>query len=546
MKKKSVMFLLGVILTMTLALTACGDKTEEAIQQKDTEDTEEVSEEGGLEGDFSIAASDTDETEEPAGIQPLHILTGTAYEQHWSDYYLEVLASVSYPIIQLDEDCTGKYPQMARALIDLSDERKETILADYESMIEQSAIQIQEMGEDYFQMYENSEAAVIRRADSNIVSILMEGYYYGGGVHGMGYSTGYTYDAKTGQRLSLMDVVNDVSKLTSYAENELAKYYEAEMFFEGYDLSSYFSEYLDYVAWVLDYNGLTIFFNPYDIAPYAAGSQVVTLSFAEYPDLVKTEYQEIPENYGIQLSEYNPFYYDVDGDGVKDEVSIWGNISEYDRIDKHVILIDDRRFEVEADGYDTDPLFIHTADGSNYLYVQDTSDNDYRMLSIYRFTADGAVECTGVLNNTGWFTQPVEGDNYWGLEAVLTDPAQFRLESRTDTLSTLTGYRDYQISSNGVPVSDVTWYTHFSECYLTLKQALDVDVIDENTGEKTGTMTLNPGTEVLYYRTDDATFADLQLDDGTVVRVVISAESWPRTINGIDIEHIFDGMMFAG
>lgn len=549
MKKRLTVFLFGTICTFSLVLSACGKKSEETIQEEPPVSSENIeqAEETELPTQTPLPEEPVEEADTHTGIHPLHIMTGGSYDSYWDETINKNMANITYPTIWLEDCCAREYPELAQALTGLSADRKKDIIAEFDYLIEQSAIQLQETGEEYFQAYESSEIASVRRADANIVSILMECYYYGGGVHGMPYDWGYTYDAKTGQELSLSDVVNDISVLPQLIQTELDKYYEPEIFFEDMDLNSYFSEYLDSVSWVLDSTGLTFIFNPYDLAPYAAGSQAVTLSFAEYPNLVKSEYQQVPKKYAVDLPVTDSFYYDVDGDGTKDELAVFGIWDEYgDRINKHCIIIDGRRFEVETDSYELDPYLIHMAGDQNYLYIQDSTDNDYRYLNVYKFTPDGAVEYVGLLDNAGWYSEHIETDEYMWLQHVLTDPDQFRLEGRTDVLSTLMGYKHYQISDNGMPVTEDRWFTHTSEVDLTLLQTLDVDVVDDATGEKTGTMTLQAGTEVVYYRTDDRTFADLKLSDGTVVRVMINMDGWPRTVGEMEIESVFEGMMFAG
>jgi hypothetical protein len=39
---------------------------------------------------------------------------------------------------------------------------------------------------------------------------------------------------------------------------------------------------------------------------------------------------------------------------------------------------------------------------------------------------------------------------------------------------------------------------------------------------------------------------DLKLDDGSIVRIEIDDSDYPHTVNGIDIEEAFEGIMFAG
>jgi hypothetical protein len=60
-------------------------------------------------------------------------------------------------------------------------------------------------------------------------------------------------------------------------------------------------------------------------------------------------------------------------------------------------------------------------------------------------------------------------------------------------------------------------------------------------------MTIPAGTQLRMLRTDAESIVDLELvDNGRIARVEVNKESWPQTIDGIDIEEIFDGIMFVG
>ena len=47
-------------------------------------------------------------------------------------------------------------------------------------------------------------------------------------------------------------------------------------------------------------------------------------------------------------------------------------------------------------------------------------------------------------------------------------------------------------------------------------------------------------------RTDNISVVDLSMEDGRIVRVEVSKDQYPYTVDGKEIEEVFDGMMFAG
>lgn len=48
------------------------------------------------------------------------------------------------------------------------------------------------------------------------------------------------------------------------------------------------------------------------------------------------------------------------------------------------------------------------------------------------------------------------------------------------------------------------------------------------------------------YRKSGESMADLMLSDGRIARVFSQREEWYLTVDGVDIEEIFDGMIFGG
>ena len=80
---------------------------------------------------------------------------------------------------------------------------------------------------------------------------------------------------------------------------------------------------------------------------------------------------------------------------------------------------------------------------------------------------------------------------------------------------------------------------------LTSKIDVEGKSVDEsgNVGDKT---TIPANSNCKLYRSDNETYVDLKLDDGSIVRIEIDDSDYPHTVNGIDIEEAFEGIMFAG
>lgn len=69
------------------------------------------------------------------------------------------------------------------------------------------------------------------------------------------------------------------------------------------------------VQWFLTNDGVTIWFNQYDIAPYAAGPVTVEIPFEKQGDLFEKQYETTKTSYVKELPEYGTVEADVNGDG---------------------------------------------------------------------------------------------------------------------------------------------------------------------------------------------------------------------------------------
>lgn len=154
--------------------------------------------------------------------------------------------------------------------------------------------------------YEMDSAVLVKRADERVVSYVREDFSQLGGAHPSTYFTGKNYDAKTGEELSLKDVVSNYDGVYQYVLDELAQrekedgnencYFDGyedtvkEMFYgasdtgstdtaEGSEESGLYPDMQAEVQWYLEDDGLTVIFNDYDIAPYAYGPSVVKIPF---------------------------------------------------------------------------------------------------------------------------------------------------------------------------------------------------------------------------------------------------------------------------
>lgn len=460
--------------------------------------------------------------DEPIEMEVLHLMSGSKFEYVWDEERRETIASSEYSMIEIDECCMEKYPKVGPVLNALN----QAIAAETEEAYDDVRMRAES---DSTAVFGLKQDLCVRRADSMVLSLVDRTVYYENGINVKSDNRGISLDAKTGRILELQEVVTDINVLPELVKKQIEKYEIGNM-----DVDGYFSG--GQVSWVLDYHGITFFL------PLSSDTVTATLSFDEFPDVVKNAYKRVPDSYGVELSLDDIFYYDLDCDGQMDEFSVSGIMNiDYYTYEKQRIIWNENRYELESYSYDIDPVFIHSAAGKNFLYIKNTGDSDWQTINIFSFE-NGALYNKGTVN-FGWHTVTKDDETR---EKILTDPDEFTLDTRTDMLSTVNGYKKFCVSSSGIPATAQQWYDLERIYELTIKYPVKGILVDENTGAELGEKILQAGDMVLYYRTDNETFADLKLKDGSVVRFMIDNSDWPRKVNGMDIEQVFEGMMFAG
>lgn len=127
--------------------------------------------------------------------------------------------------------------------------------------------------------------------DGKYFSVLMSGYDYQGGAHGMPYRETMTFDAKTGQKLTAAKLFGTTkAKLNSKVRNLYLKKYDKEGVEAGFhtglvegksdrDVLKENLAPIDFNNAFYVKNGKAVFYaNPYDLGPYAAGFIEVSAS----------------------------------------------------------------------------------------------------------------------------------------------------------------------------------------------------------------------------------------------------------------------------
>jgi len=385
---------------------------------------------------------------------------------------------------------------------------------------------------DSFAYGESMSTVDVCRADDAVVSLLDFDYTYLGGVHPNYVYMSNNFDPATGDKLSISDVLQDGQEthLAELIEADLLSRFEEDVFFS--DISDAVEEVMGMAGlnFTLGYDSLTVYFSPYELAPYAYGGMVIDLPYADYPELVKDEYRETTvEDYitkvrsedTIRLRDGRMIFYTRNWDG-------------YNSIESITFTEDGKEQQFDVYAFAT-VMYVAYIGDKTYLYLDDERDNAAHFLQCIDISgakyAEAEDEITG-----GFYSTPYN-----------PDCVQLCTYSVMMSTSQVWQYRLVTPDGQIVPF-DGTYYFIATDLdrKLTLKQDLTVEYREEFMGESEE-IDLAAGNELYFYATDNETYVDFLLEGrGGYVRLYVNPEEWPQTIDGTDIEELFDGILFAG
>ena len=174
--------------------------------------------------------------------------------------------------------------------------------ANSENLLQYARNHLTDVGAEFFYSFSNYQEVGVGRHDTRVVSLMVLSSVYSGGAHPNAVQTAWNLDLEEKRPLRLEDVIYPE---TGVLLGELVKQSLDEKF-AALGEGALYEDYGDAVAesfsgeamtpyWYFNDQGLVIFFNQYELGPYAAG-------------IIKTEFA-YPELEGILREEFFPGHY---------------------------------------------------------------------------------------------------------------------------------------------------------------------------------------------------------------------------------------------
>lgn len=466
------------------------------------------------------------------------VMVGDTDLEEWHEN--NVITRVAWQKLMLSEECSKMYPNLSDAFTEYNEESNseaKALMYDLEPFAEEMD------GEEYNPVYCGAEAKLYpQRADSYIVSLLEGVEKYTGGIHPDYFWHGINYNTETGEKVLLTDVLKDTTDLPSILEKKITEKYPDVAF---NNLEDTFSQYKpEEFTWTIDYQGITFWFSPYEIAAYAVGTLSARIWFDELPELFNEKYTESLENYVITLPMGLDIEFDlVQNDGKKDSIYTEKTLDEYGSYNMLSVTVNSKTSVDEINSaYDFDVYLAHLGD-KNYIYSDSNSDNDYHMFCTWDINGNTPKitdELYGTEVDYEFIEEGIEEGTVY--KQAFNNPEYLRLEKRFEILGTRGGTANFRVdkASGKLEMTDDAYTFNYGHEVKTTR-ALEAELLPDM--EKTE---IPSGAMLLPYQTDGETFVDLKTEDEKIVRLQIEVSEWPVKVNGIPEDECFENLLYAG
>ena len=271
---KKIIFLITSILTAAMILSACSN-----LEVKNSDEKGETPEEKDV---FNVETEKEDkevpeETPSTAGLPHKYTIETLNEEITASDGTLLATYDYSYPVFECNDGDDAEY-------IGTINEMFKNNALEHISYPELDLEYLEEAYNDaqndgyWFNPYGYSYSFDIHTDAKGILSVTENLYFYTGGAHGGMLRDSHTFDVVNGKELSLSDLLYGSNEEITNAFTE--KFLEVEdMFFD--DPSVVVPEELPNAQYFVDAEGVTAYFQQYQVGPYAVGFVSATISDKE-------------------------------------------------------------------------------------------------------------------------------------------------------------------------------------------------------------------------------------------------------------------------
>lgn len=385
---------------------------------------------------------DSSQPEVPSDEKPMLLTLDRKdlYEYKWMEDDTLTLVECDFSALLLCEDDAKRYPELAQLLKDNAAAQEGYIKGEHD-MLAELADEMYSYNPEGFMPLVSKRDVQVRRADSTVLSYLVDSYYYNGIFESRDFS-GVNYDTKTAKMLSFPDVVTDIEGFAKVAQDKLFDSVGKGVFASENAVTDYFEMYShDYVCWNVDYNGVTVYFTAGELASEEVGAFNVTVTFDEHPEFFNKKYMSVPDSYIVSMPMKFGFSSDLNGDGKCEAISVYDSYNyenEYNA--KAEIFVNDASCSEDFWGYGVEPYYVKAPNGKHYIYLFTELETQF-YLYVYEISDTGITK-VGEENVSPYYHD--------GMFSIPTDPDLMCFNIYVDS-ELPDGYTYFCVGEDGLP-----------------------------------------------------------------------------------------------
>lgn len=139
------------------------------------------------------------------------------------------------------------------------------------------------------------------RCDTRVLSLVFDVEQYIGGVHGGLQRVSRSFNADSGELLTLADIAKNEDQLKTFLKNYVIGLAAGEEYYEDDGVCYLFDDAQEVIGsivdegeqWYFNDNGIVVYTNPYDIAPYAYGILRFEVPYSALEEFMDADYMPI-------------------------------------------------------------------------------------------------------------------------------------------------------------------------------------------------------------------------------------------------------------
>ena len=189
-----------------------------------------------------------------------------------------ITISATYPILE-NPDHSAAIDTINASLKKSAEDYVAAAKKDHQDEVEKFYEEFKD--EATFLPYAFEQTVALEFVAGDFISGVTTDYAYTGGAHPNTVKTGFTYSTSNGKLLTLDEALEGADKLRERAVAAFQEKIAADPGLYFADAATTVEQEIDQAQFYLAPDGVHFLFQPYDIAPYAAGFQEVTISYPE-------------------------------------------------------------------------------------------------------------------------------------------------------------------------------------------------------------------------------------------------------------------------